>query len=188
MKTTKPETSLTREISAKYNFSDTISFGSTAYKGSVSDVLNRSNSSGGYNELIDIKQEGLENSLTYKDDNQRLTLSSTLSKSSESSGRPQLRRPEEQYGVNYSAKLNSTLVGSYGVNLNYRHESGAEDWVGSIRKKTDSTDILNLSLSKELLGMKWFLSGTNLTDEYYQKPYGYNQEGRKFSLSLRSKY
>ena len=188
MKTTKPETSLTREISARYNFSDSISFGSTAYKGSVSDVLNRSNSSGGYNELIDIKQEGLESSLTYKDDNQSIALSSTLSKSSESSGRPQLRRPEEQYVVNYSAKLNSTFVGSYGMNVNYRHESGAEDWVGSFRKKTDSTDILNLSLSKELLGMEWFLNGTNLTDEYYQKPYGYNQEGREFNLSFRVKY
>tara|TARA_E500000178_G_scaffold354175_1_gene422313 strand:+ start:1084 stop:2943 length:1860 start_codon:yes stop_codon:yes gene_type:complete len=188
MKTTKPETSLTREISARYNFSDTISFGSTAYKGSVSDVLNRSNSSGGFNELIDIKQEGLESSLTFKDDNQRIALSSTLSKSSETSGRPQLRRPEEQYAVNYSTKLNSTLVGSYGINVNYRHESGAEDWVGSVRKKTDSTDILNLSLSKELLGMEWFLIGTNLTNEYYQKPYGYNQEGREFNLSFRVKY
>ena len=188
MRTTKPETSLTREISAKYNFSDKISFGSTAYKGSVSDVLNRSNSTGGYNELIDIKQEGLENSLTYKDDNQSIALSNTLSKSSEASGRPQLRRPEEQYGVNYSAKLNSTLVGSYGVNVNYRHQSGSEDWVGSVRKKTDSTDIVNLILSKEMLGMKWFLSGTNLTDEYYQKPYGYNQKGRAFNLSFKVKY
>ena len=67
---------------------------------------------------------------TFKDDNQSIALSSTLSKSSESSGRPQLRRPEEQYAVNYSTKLNSTLVGSYGINVNYRHESGAEDWVG----------------------------------------------------------
>ena len=55
-------------------------------------------------------------------------------------------------------------------------------------KKTDSTDILNLSLSKELLGMEWFLIGTNLTNEYYQKPNGYNQEGREFNLSFRVKY
>lgn len=188
MKTTKPETSLTREISAEYNFSDKISFGSTAYKGSVSDVLNRSNSTGGYNEVIDIKQEGIESSLTFKNDSQRLALTSTFSKSSESSGRPQLRRPEEQYGVNYNAKLDSTLVGSYGMNVNYRHQSGSEDWVGSVRQKTDSTDIINLTLSKELLGMEWFLMGSNLTNEYYQKPYGYNQEGREFNLSFKVKY
>ena len=188
MLTTKPETSLTRELSAKYNLSDNISFGTTAYRGSVSDVLNRSNSKGGYNETIDIEQEGLESSLSFIGDNQRLNLTSTFSKSSEANGRPQLRRPDEQYGVNYNAKLNSSLIGLFGLNFNYRHVGKAEDWVGSVRKDVDSTDIVNLSFSKELFGFEWALRSTNLTDEYYQKPYGYNQEGRKFSLSLRSKY
>ena len=67
MLTTKPETSFTRELSTKYSFSDNISFGTTAYRGFVSDVLNRSNSSGGYNETIDIDQEGLETSLIFKE-------------------------------------------------------------------------------------------------------------------------
>ena len=188
MLTTKPETSLTRELAAEYNLSDSISFGTTAYRGSVSDVLNRSNSSGGYNETLDIEQEGLESSFTFKNDNQRISLTNTLSKSSEGNGKPQLRRPEKQYGVNYNAKLNSSYLGLFGMNVNYRHVGKAEDWVGSVRKKVDSTDIINMSLSKELFGMEWALSSTNLTDEYYQKPYGYNQEGRNLKLSLRSKY
>ena len=188
MLTTKPETSLTRELAAKYNLSDSISFGTTAYRGSVSDVLNRSNNSGGYNETLDIEQEGLESSLTFKNDNQRVSLTNTLSKSSEGNGRPQLRRPEKQYGINYNTKLNSSYTGLFGMNVNYRHVGKAEDWVGSFRKKVDSTDIINLSLTKELFGMEWALSSTNLTDEYYQKPYGFNQEGRNFKLSLRSKY
>jgi vitamin B12 transporter len=188
MLTTKPETSLTREISAKYNLSDSISFESTAYRGSVSDVLNRSNSSGGYNETLDIEQEGLESSFTFKNDNQRISLTNTLSKSSEGNGKPQLRRPEKQYGVSYNAKLNSSYTGLFGMNVNYRHVGKTEDWVGSFRKKVDSTDIINLSLTKELFGMEWAASSTNLTNEYYQRPYGFNQEGRNFKLSLRSKY
>ena len=188
MLTTKPETSLTRELSARYKLSDSISFGTTAYRGSVSNVLNRSGSKGGYNEILDIEQEGLESSFTFSSDNQRLTLTNTLSKSSEGNGRPQLRRPEKQYGINYNAKLNSSYVGSYSINYNYRHVGKAEDWVGSVRKDVDSTDIMNLGLSKELFGIEWTFSGTNITDEYYQKPYGYNQVGRKFNLSLRSKY
>ena len=60
MNTTKPEKSLTRDVSLQYNFSDTLSFETTAYKGSISDVLNRGTSTYGYNELIDIKQEGIE--------------------------------------------------------------------------------------------------------------------------------
>ena len=95
---------------------------------------------------------------------------------------------KKQYGINYNSKLNSSLTGLFGVNFNYRHVGKAEDWVGSFRKDVDSTDIMNLSFSKELFGLEWAISSTNLTDEYYQKPYGYNQEGRKFNLSLRSKY
>ena len=94
MQTTKPETSLTRELSVKYDLSNFISFETTAYKGSVSDVLNRGTATNGYNENIDIKQKGLENRIVLQDDNQRLILSNTFSKSREGSGRPQLRRPE----------------------------------------------------------------------------------------------
>ena len=43
-------------------------------------------------------------------------------------------------------------------------------------------------LSKNLFGIEWALNGTNLTDEVYQKPFGYNQIGRKFGISLKSKY
>jgi vitamin B12 transporter len=188
MLTTKPETSLTRELSAKYSFSENISFETTAYRGSVSDVLNRSNSSGGYNETIDIDQEGLESSLMLEGDKQKLKLMSTFSKSTESNGRPQLRRPDKQYGINYNAKFSSNLIGLFGVNFNYRHVGKAEDWVGSVRKDVDSTDIMNLSISKELFGFDWSLKSTNLLDEYYQRPYGYNQERRNFHLSLRAKY
>ena len=134
MLTTKPETSFTRELSTKYSFSDNISFGTTAYRGFVSDVLNRSNSSGGYNETIDIDQEGLESGLMFKGDKQKLNLFSTLSKSSESNGRPQLRRPDEQYGVNYNAKLNSKLFGLFGINYNYRHIGKAEIGLDRLEK------------------------------------------------------
>ena len=71
MNTTKAETSFTRELSAKYNFSENFFIESTAYKSSVSDILNRSTSTYGYNEIIDIEQEGLENSLVFKNQNHK---------------------------------------------------------------------------------------------------------------------
>ena len=188
MLTTKPETSLTREFSIQYDLSDKIQFGTTAYKGSVSDVLNRSSSTGGYNETIDIEQQGLESNFIFKDDNHRLTLTNTLSKSSEGNGRPQLRRPEKQFGIKYSKKFVSNYIGPFSLNYDYRHVGKTEDWIGSLRKDADSTDIMNLSFSKEIFGNRWFLNITNLTDEYYQRPYGYQQEGRRASLSIKSKF
>ena len=66
MKTTKAETSLTRELTTKYNFTKNTLFETTMYKSSVSDVLNRGTSTNAYNEIIDIKQEGIENSFIFK--------------------------------------------------------------------------------------------------------------------------
>ena len=189
MKTTKAETSQTKEISAKFKISDHVSFNSTAYKGKISDVLNRSTSTGGYNEIIDIEQEGLENSLIFSDNDQKIILSSTLSKSTEDDGRPQLRRPEKQFGVKYSKKFASSILGPLSLNYDYRHVGKVEDWKnGSTRAKVDSSDIMNLSITKELFGSKWSINFLNLTDENYQRPDTYNQEGRRISLSFRNKY
>lgn len=189
MKTTKAETSLTRELSVKYDFFENASFTSTFYDSSVSDVLNRSTSTGGYNEIIDIKQKGVENSLNFKNEFQKLSLTSVFSKSREGNGRPQLRRPEQQFGVKYSQKIKSDLLGPFNLHYDYRHIGKVEDWKnGSKRAKVDSTDIMNLSLTKEINKVNWSINISNLTDEIYERPDTYNQEGRKIGLSFRSKY
>jgi len=189
MATTKPETSLTRELSLKYYFSDDVSFKTTAYKGTISDVLNRGTATNGYNEIIDIKQEGLENSLVFKNDYQKFTLSNTFSKSREDDGAPQLRRPEQQFGVKYSRKFITNIFGPFDLNYDYKHVGQVEDWKnGSVRAKVDSSDIMNLSISKDFYGNKWSLNILNLTDEAYQRPDTYNQERRRIGLSFRNKY
>ena len=189
MKTTKPETSKTQELSVGYKFSDLLSFETTAYKGSVSDVLNRGTSTNGYNEIIDIEQEGIESSLVLKDNDYRLILSNTFSKSREGNGRPQLRRPEKQFGINYNKKFKSNFFGPFNLNYDYRHVGKVEDWKGgSIRSKVDSSDIMNLSFSKKFLKNVWSLNIFNLTDEAYQRPDTYNQERRRISLSFKHEY
>ena len=156
MKTTKPETSKTRELTLNYNFANGMIFETTAYKSYVSDVLNRSNSSGGYNEIIDINQEGLENKIQIKNERRSLILANTLSKSREGSGRPQLRRPEKTYNVNFSQNLNLKYFGKLNLNYDYKHVGKAEDFIGFDRKDADSTDIMNLSFSKDILGQNGF--------------------------------
>ena len=189
MKTTKPETSKTREFLVGYKFSDLLSFETTAYKGSVSDVLNRGTSTNGYNEIIDIEQEGIESSFILKDNDQRLILSSAFSKSREGNGRPQLRRPEKQFGINYNKKFKSNFFGPFDLNYDYRHVGKVEDWKGgSIRSKVDSSDIMNLSFSKKFLKNIWSLNIFNLTDEAYQRPDTYNQERRRIGLSFKYRY
>ena len=43
---------------------------------------------------------------------------------------------------------------------------------------------MNLSLTKEINKINWSINITNLTDEIYERPDTYNQEGRKIGLSL----
>ena len=189
MATTKPETSLTRELSLKYNLSSNVSFKTTAYKGTISDVLNRGTNTNGYNEIIDIKQEGLENSLFFNNNYQKFKLFNTFSKSREGDGTPQLRRPEQQFGAKYSRKFISNIFGPVDFNYDYRHVGKVEDWKnGSVRAKVDGSDIMNLSITKDFYGNKWTLNIFNLTDEAYQRPDTYNQEGRRIGLSFRNKY
>ena len=189
MKTTKPETSLTREISAKLKFTDNISFESNAYKSHISDVLNRSTSTGGYNEIIDIKQEGLENNFTISGKDQKISLFNSFSKSREGSGKPQLRRPEKQFGIKFNKLINSKFFGSFDLNYDYRHVGKVEDWKnGSVRAKVDSSDIMDLRISKSYMGKIWSLNFLNLTNENYQRPDTYNQEGRRLELSFRHNY
>ncbi len=189
MKTTKAETSLTRELTTRYNFTKNALFETAIYKSSVSDVLNRGTSTNAYNEIIDIKQEGVENSFVFKNDNQLLKLSSNFSKSREDDGDPQLRRPEKQYGVKYSKNFDTNLIGPLKLTYDYKHVGKVEDWKnGSYRAKVDSSDVMNLIFSKEILSSTWSLNILNLTDENYQRPDTYNQEGRRIELSFRSKY
>ncbi len=189
MKTTKAETSLTREFSLNYDLTDSTSFVTTAYKGQISDVLNRSRTTNGYNEIIDINQEGLESSFIINNKDNKLTLSSIFSKSREADGDPQQRRPEKQFGIKYSKKINSNLIGPFHLNYDYRHIGKVEDWKnGTYLAKVDSSDVMNLSFSKKFLGNQWMLNITNLTDEKYQRPDTYNQDGRRIGLSFRSKY
>ena len=55
------------------------------------------------------------------------------------------------------------------------------------RSKVYSSDIIDLSLSKEFFNQIWALNFFNLTDEVYQRPDTYNQERRRISLSFKKK-
>lgn len=189
MMTTKAESSKIREVSVRYKLSNKIEFNNTVYSGYISDVLNRSTNTGGYNEIIDVTQKGIESNIQIQNNNKRLLLSSTLSKSREGDGRPQQRRPEKQFGVKYSADLGTKLINPFSISVDYKHTGKVEDWKeGTYLAKVDSTDIINFSLSKKILNSVWSINVINFTDEHYQKPDTYNQPGRKIYLNFNSSF
>ena len=49
----------------------------------------------------------------------------------------------------------------------------------------DSTDFKDLKLSKKINNSNFFVKVTNLLDENYQRPHGYNQEQRSIKFGYK---
>ena len=73
------------------------------------------------------------------------------------------------------------------MNYNYKHYGKSFDYNPGI-KKVDSTDIMNLSISKEYFNSNFILQISNLLDEVYQRPIGYSQDGRQFRVNFKKMY
>ena len=184
-----PEKSETNELSVKYNILENFSFNSTAYRAKVYDQIESNTAYSKHeNELIDINQEGLENELLFNGNNQSLSIFNIFSKSRKTNGQAQSRRPDLSYGTNYSKKVLLSPVGPFNINLNYKYTGQYIDWDGSANSKQKSTDIIDLSLSKNLKGNIFSLKLSNLLNERYEKPATYSQDGRQIRFGFKSTF
>ena len=184
-----PEKSENNELSLKYDFMNSLTFNSIAYRSKVFDQIE---SNAAYtkhvNELIDINQEGLENKLLFKGNNQTFSIFNNFSKSRKANGQTQNRRPDLSYGANYSKKILSNLFGSFNFNLNYKYTGKYIDWDGANNSQQKSTDIVNVAFTKNLYGNTFYLNLSNLFNERYEKPATYSQDGRQLSIGFRKPY
>ena len=185
----KPEKSETNELSVKYNILENLSFNSTAYRAKVYDQIESNAAYSKHeNELIDINQEGLENELLFNGNGQHLSIFNIFSKSRKQNGQSQSRRPDLSYGANYSKKILLSPVGSFNISLNYKYTGQYIDWDGSENSKQKSTNILDLSLTKNLMGNTFSLKLSNLLNERYEKPATYSQDGRQIRFGFKKSY
>ena len=111
-----------------------------------------------------------------------------FSKSRKTNGQAQSRRPDLSYGVNYSRKILLSSVGPFSINLNYKYTGQYIDWDGSANSRQKSTDIVDLSLKKNLFGNTFSLKLTNIFNERYEKPATYSQNGRQIRFGFTSAF
>ncbi len=186
-----PEKSKTNELKIDYFFNNNINFENTFYRTSIKDALLYNGSykggSGYTNNKSDLNQEGIETSLNFKNNNHKLKIYNTISSSRGTDGTRQLNRPDSTYGIIYSMNIKNSLIGPFSLNYNYNHYGKSFDYAPSITK-VDSTDIMNLSLSKNTnFGILNF-SINNLLNENYQRPYGYSQNKRKIYFGFINRF
>ena len=175
------EKSKINELKVKYSFNNLLSLENTFYRSSIEDALlynsNYNGGSGYTNNKSDLKQNGIENVLAFKNNNHRIRLFNIISSSRQINGNRQLNRPDSTYGMGYSVDIKNSIIGPISLNYNYKHYGKSFDYAPSVTK-VDSTDVMNLSVSKKTnLGLL-SINITNLLDENYQRPYGYSQNGR----------
>ena len=183
------EKSETNELYSEFNFSENIKLVSTAYRVKIFD---RIESNGSYttfeNKKRSLNQKGLESELFFKEKNQNLSIFTNFAKSRTTTDGPQARRPDLSYGINYVKKLYSNTFGPFNLNLNYKYTGKYIDWDGSKNSFQKSTDIMDISLSKNWFGNIISLNVTNLLNERYEKPATYSQEGRQLRIGFRKSY
>jgi vitamin B12 transporter len=181
-----PEKSETNEFSVKYNIFENLSFKSTAYRAKVYDQIETNSAYSKHeNKVIDINQEGLENEISFGRNNESLTFYNIFSKSRKTNGQAQSRRPDLSYGLNYSKKKLSSPLGNVNFNLNYKFTGKFIDWDGSKNSKQKSTNILDLSLTKNIYGNILSLKFNNFLNERYEKPATYFQDGRQINIGFK---
>tara|TARA_B100001123_G_C15341748_1_gene1035270 strand:+ start:3674 stop:5527 length:1854 start_codon:yes stop_codon:yes gene_type:complete len=183
-----PEKSKVNEIFGKYNFSENFYISSTAYRSKIFDRIETNSAYSQHeNKIIDLNQEGLENEIVYNSKSQSFSFFNNFSKSRKTNGQAQNRRPDLSYGAKYLKKFDLNNLGNFFLNINYKYTGSHIDYDGG-NKKVKSTDIVNLSISKNFFENNFYINITNLFDENYEKPATYSQDGRLIRFGLRRSF
>jgi len=178
------EKSTTNEIFASYELQDNLTVSSTVYRATIFDRIEQTNNYRSYeNKKLDLNQEGLESELIFNRKNQKISLFTNFSKSKTTGGDAQLRRPDITYGANYYQKFNSSIIGIFDMNLNYKFTGKHWD-ISSSNVEVKSTNIVNLLASKNLNNTIFKVSISNLLNERYERPITYSQDGRQLRLGF----
>ncbi len=184
-----PEKSKTNEFKIEYLINKKLSLENIFYKSTIEDALlyngNYNGGSGYTNENSDLNQKGIESAFTFKSRNQQYKLYNTISSSRQADGSRQLNRPDHTYGFSYNIDIGNSFFGPFSLYYNYKHYGKSFDYAPSVTK-VDSTDIMNISISRKTNFGIFSVNVDNLLDEKYQRPYGYGQNDRKIRFGFKS--
>ena len=184
----KPEKSNTYEIYSNYNINKNIGFLIRAFKSNIKNNIEYiSNQYQNDDDNVDLNQSGINNELNIKSENNSIKLFSSFISSKKENNSDQLRRPEKKYGLVISKNFKKSFLRDFNLNLSYNYYGKHFDTHSSTFStiEMDSTDLIDLKLSKKINNSNFFVKITNLLDENYQRPHGYNQEQRSIKFGYK---
>ncbi len=184
----KPEKSNTYEIYSNIILNKYIDFSMRAFKGNIKNNIEYiSNKYQNDNDNVDLNQSGLNTRINLVFNDTKISFFNSFLSSKKENNADQLRRPEKNYGLNLSKKINNSFLGDLNFNIRYNHYGKHFD-THSTNFSTiemDSTDIVDLMITRKLESSNFFIKITNAFDETYQRPHGYNQEKRAIKFGIK---
>ncbi len=184
----KPEKSNTYEVYSSILLNEYLNLSVRAFKANIKNNIEYiSNKYQNDSDDIDLNQSGLNNQINVKFKNTNLDFFTSFLSSKKENGASQLRRPNKNYGLNFNRNIENIFFGNLILNVKYNHYGKHFD-THSANFNTiemDSTDLIDLKITKKLNSGNFYIKLTNALDETYQRPHGYNQEDRiiKFGMS-----
>lgn len=184
----KPEKSNTYEIYSNLNLNEHLNMSVRAFKSNIKNNIEYvSNQYVNDADDVDLNQSGVSGNIKFKNDIQNINIFSSFLSSKKENGASFTRRPSKNYGFSLNNKLDNSYFGNFNLNLSYNHYGKHFD-VHSSNYSTiemDSTDIVDLNLTKKFNNTDLFIKVSNLLDEGYQRPHGYNQDGRILKFGVK---
>ncbi len=184
----KPEKSNTYEIYSNLELNENLNLSLRAFRANIQNNIEYLNNKyQNDNDNVDLNQSGINNQINFKLNDTSLNLFSSFLSSKKENGADQLRRPEINYGLNLSKKIEDNLLGELILNLKYNHYGKHFDTHSSnfSNIEMDSSDLIDLKISKIINSGEFFVKITNALDETYQRPHGYNQENRIIKFGIK---
>ena len=184
----KPEKSNTYEIYSNIIFNENLNLSLRAFKSNIKNNIEYvSNKYQNDDDNVDLNQSGLNTQLNMKLKDINLNLFTSFLSSKKENNADQLRRPEKNYGLNLSQKINNSFFGDLSFNIKYNHYGKHFDTHASNFStiEMDSTDTIDIMVTKKLPNSNFFIKITNAFDETYQRPHGYNQENRAIKFGIK---
>ena len=184
----KPEKSNTYELYSNFILNEHLNLSLRAFKSNIKNNIEYiSNKYQNDNDNIDLNQSGFNTRLNIKIKDTNLDLFSSFLSSKKENNSDQLRRPRKNYGINLAKKIKNTFFGDLKLRIKYNHYGKHFDTHSSNFStiEMDSTDIIDIMVTRKLENSNFFIKITNAFDETYQRPHGYNQEKRGIKFGIK---
>ena len=184
----KPEKSNTYEIYSNFSLSENTKLNLRGFRSNIENNIEYINNQyKNDTDGVNLTQSGINTDIIYENSNINLRFFTSFSSSKKENRDDQLRRPNTNYGLFFNKKIKNKYLGEINIGGSYNHYGQHFDTHSSNFStiKMDSTDLVDLNITKKLNKTTLFLKLTNLLDESYQRPHGYNQEGRNIKIGLK---